>query len=252
MLKIIIRIAKTEFLFIAQSISETKDRLTVMGKYIFFGLSAMCMLFLPGYASCQSARAYGNRTEAGEWQRLVQGFRSGHHFGLGMRIDRMDWSGAILFNDEWRNFDSEKDVMFARAFYAFYLPLDWGIGYYLGTSMQVPLIDLNRESNLDLGYIDLPGIIAGVSLEFDPRYRMTLGAEANLRRFLEFELNEEINAVFTARSWGIVLSLDYFYDFENAVRIELARNRLTQNSNDSIDLLGKGYSIAVTWLQHLI
>ena len=188
-----------------------------------------------------------------DWQRLVQGFREGHHFGLGLHVSQFEWSGSVDgYEGSVEGFNRAAWSVSAKAFYAFYLPILGGAGYYLGTVTQFPLLYWQSEGNLTADYVDLPGIVAGLSYDFNPRSRVTLGLEANLRRFYRFKLDSGLDATFTARAWAISLTGDYFYDFESALRIELHQDRLKQKSNDNIRLGGSGFSLSFTWVRHLI
>ncbi len=157
------------------------------------------------------------------WEGYVGEFRRDHHFALAFGSSSSTWQ--IKPWDHAQAFTPETKGYFSKFQYSYHIPLVGAFGYFLGSSVGVlaDFSDNDSRFSSSTAY-QLPGILAGLCMNFSPVWRASAGTDIYLERIHGIAWQDEftvsklsINMLAFADMLG---QLDYFWDIDWAFRLE--------------------------------
>ena len=174
-------------------------------------------------ASIQRVEDY--RRALHQWDRSVRGFRQDHHFSIdGGRSTGRGSRKTTTDTGEQTSTDASTAAWFWKFSYSFHMKIYKGFGYYLGSSFgyvgeeESDAGDLRIERSLSM-----PGLIAGLSLNISPAFRLMAGTDLHLERIERLErtdaAGQESNVYTTARVASFHVLGDIFFRLHWAVRL---------------------------------
>jgi predicted porin len=164
-----------------------------------------------------------SRDEFHQWERHVRGFRREHNFSLSTGVSSGTWRVGHFGTVTDREFSTSG--IFTRFQYSFHLQIYHGFGYLLGSSAGYHFESVDQRSDFrPVSGIMFPGVLAGLVYNFNPVFRLSLGADAYLERHngiaMREDDSEEVNVSATMQTYDFGMFLDIFYDLAWALRLE--------------------------------
>jgi hypothetical protein len=179
--------------------------------------------------------------EVDRWDRHVRGFRREHNFALAAGMSSGTWhvkSFGTLSNE-----DFPARGAWSKFQYTYHIPIYSGFGYLLGSSAGYHYESANNDHAFrPVSCYEFPGVMAGLVMNFNPRFRLSVAADVYLERYNgiggpDSEGNQQQIAITLAAYDGGVF-FDVFYDLPWAVRIEGHKRHLDYERPNSLGANG--------------
>lgn len=205
------------------------------------------------------------REDRSRWNQVLRGFRQGHNFSLTLGADRGLWYGNLPDTSETQDSSSTETEQInyqfnyqtvaykVRLSYGFHIQIADGFGYYLGTQLGSNFYESAEDADeyRRARVFDLPGILAGLTYNVTPSFRVMLGIDAHLKRLDKFYASPE-NAIVTARSFSHSVKVDYFFTLTDGIRVEYSDLKLFFNREDALKIRRASKLYMLGWVGHLI
>ncbi len=154
-----------------------------------------------------------------DWEQSVRGFRSGHHFNVSLGSSKASWKVVKL--GPFQNEQFESQGFYGMLNYSFHLPVHQGFGGFLGSSLGSLLESKSSEQLRQADSVQIPGVLFGLSVNFNPALVLDFGFNYYLERWDRIGLRGNDTLIrITSRTFDRFAALDFFYLLNWGIRIE--------------------------------